>query len=490
MIFGVFTVILFIFTFKAQSSCHPVLWWQQGRVPECWEINVDPSSPVELQVGDSYNFSARVKNFPSLLPKFEWESEEKDIATITTKDLNLDRAKLVGDSAGKTTISVTLDSQQVRSQGIDLNRDTQLPKVSIPVTVRPKLSVEPKSLAIRVGEEKQLRADFNQTPQDRIKSFFGTSTIEWTSADPDLVTVENGTVKALKVGETVITAQLSGYPDVTFDILTKIAKRPPKVTRVEIVSDRSNAIYPGQSVNLDVKVYGEGEYDRGVTWLSSNTNVAIVKDGDQLEAFQPGSVTLTAKSNQDPNQSDRTTIQITDPRELFKIEPRQLSILPGQATQIQAQFKGSEIDNSKVGWTSSNPGMISVDRRGILCAHRENQSAIVQGKLPAKTFGDHPLVKDRIEVRSDRAVSKNNGGGWKTLVGPGVILVTGVVIGIGVTVATGNPIAGAVAGVGAAAVVGGAIQPSDSSDAIVSQCRSQPEISQVVNQYPGEKRHG
>lgn len=139
-------------------------------------------------------------------------------------------------------------------------------------------------------------------------------------------------------------------------------------------------------------------------------------------------------------------------QERFKIEPHQLSIQPGKSTKIEARLDGEIINNRRVNWASSNPEIISIDRRGILCAHKGNQDAIVTGTLPARLFEDHPKLKDRIYVHSDFVINQGNkdgnGGHWK------IAVIAGVVVGIGTTVVTGNPIAGVGAGVGTAIGVG------------------------------------
>jgi uncharacterized protein YjdB len=105
---------------------------------------------------------------------------------------------------------------------------------------------------------------------------------------------------------------------------------------------------------------------QGVTWESSNPAVATVDNNGLVTAVTPGTVTITARSQQDGTQTAARTIAITPiaitgvaiaaAPDFLEVEKQQLlsaSVSPAKA------FQG-------ITWETSNPAIATVDNNGLV----------------------------------------------------------------------------------------------------------------------------
>ena len=470
IILAIFTPMLLIWTGMLQTSCHPILWWQQGTNPACWQISVEPESSLALQVGDSYGLTAKVENYFANVPPLVWKVENKTVANLQVSQFSKEVGIMTANTPGETTLSTSLNPEQIPN--LDSNSDTELPQAEVAVRVTPKLEVEPKSLAMKVGDQTTLNADFGATPLKNIQKLFGGSKLKWSVENPEIATVDgNGKVTANQIGDTTITVEL---PDETYqakqETPVRVRKNPSLVTNVEIASQiPNNQVFPGQTFDLAANVFGEGDFDRNVTWYSSNPQVAttnIQPDRVTLTASQPGEVVVTARSHQNSNQSDSQTMAVLNPREVFHINPSQLFLEPGKAKQLTVTLNGEPLDNKQVKWLSNQSREVSV-QNGLVCAHKDSTQAAIAATLPEEQVDNYPRLQDSIPVQTGMATQQPSIP-WFPIVG------AGLVAGIGTAIVTVNPIAGIAAGIGAAAIFATTPMLDGGGDGKYYQCDSPP----------------
>lgn len=95
---------------------------------------------------------------------------------------------------------------------------------------------------LEIGQTAQLKVLFNpnNTTDDR--------TITWSSSDPSVATVENGLLKAIKVGKTTITAK-TGEKEISFE-LTVTEKKGAAGSQGAASAGRNGAVQTGDSENI------------------------------------------------------------------------------------------------------------------------------------------------------------------------------------------------------------------------------------------------
>lgn len=141
------------------------------------------------------------------------------------------------------------------------------------------LSLNTKSCKLATGKSVTLKATFNHpiTPM-----------VQWASSDPSVVTVEKGTLKALRPGTATVTATLENGAKA--EVAVTVA---PPITHMDIPRTLYK-IKPGskKTLELQLKPADSGEE---IIWTSSNASVAKVSADGTVTGVTYGTVTVTAK---------------------------------------------------------------------------------------------------------------------------------------------------------------------------------------------------
>lgn len=127
----------------------------------------------------------------------------------------------------------------------------------------------------------------------------GTGTVTWSSEDTSIATVDNGTVRGLKIGETTITATRGEETatcnvKVVYNSIQIGANEGTSVSQVNLVLDEHN------TENLYAKVTDyefESVNDAVVNWTSSDdSTVAVDETSGTITAVKSGTATITAEA--------------------------------------------------------------------------------------------------------------------------------------------------------------------------------------------------
>jgi uncharacterized protein YjdB len=142
-------------------------------------ITLDKSE-LSLKVGSSDVLTATVKPDDATDKSVQWSSSNASVVKV-------DKGKVTALKSGTATITATAGSCSAECI------------ITVPVETE-SISLDRTELSIALGETATLTATI--TPADATDK-----AITWTSSNPDIASVENGTVKALKAGTTTITAE-------------------------------------------------------------------------------------------------------------------------------------------------------------------------------------------------------------------------------------------------------------------------------------------
>ena len=114
-------------------------------------------------------------------------------------------------------------------------------------------------------------------------------TLVWSSSDNTVVTVNNGSVSAVKEGSAIITVKAG---DKSASCTVTVEKRFIPVESVTLSAD-SLVMLAGEKEQITATVAPEDATDPTVVWESSNMAVATV-DGGLVSALSKGEVTIRA----------------------------------------------------------------------------------------------------------------------------------------------------------------------------------------------------
>lgn len=116
--------------------------------------------------------------------------------------------------------------------------------------------------------------------------------IEWETTNPDIVTVQNGTVTAIAPGNAVATASKDGK---------NVAEISITVNLVDIAaiffSQKNLELEADDSVQLQYVLIPDNASDYGLSWKSANSQIAEVDDRGNIRAIAPGTTTIVCSTS-------------------------------------------------------------------------------------------------------------------------------------------------------------------------------------------------
>jgi endoglucanase len=175
--------------------------------------------------------------------------------------------------------------------------------------VFPVTAVKLSIADVTIEAGKQTKLEYTLEPSNAT-----TMGVTWKSSDPSIATVdENGTVNALKEGKVSITATSK-------DPIAKTATAMITVIKATIISvsavklDIADAkIEVGQELKINFSIEPNNVTVGGVTWKSSDINIATVNESGTVKGIKEGQVTITATSKDAVGKTATAKITVNQP---------------------------------------------------------------------------------------------------------------------------------------------------------------------------------
>jgi len=199
---------------------------------------------------------------------------------------------------------------------------------------------------------------------------------EWTSANTDVVTVEDGKWFARGLGETVLTARVGTR---TAQVKITVQEEP-----LALLSDTEElTVVAGKSIPLpDVRLILKNgntveDMESKLEWTTSSPNILVA--GNELKGLLTGRYTLTATY-----LGKKLTFRVTVEQEIVRLEasPASIELNPGKSKSIKVTgyYKnGKSVTlSNKVVWTSSNPSVVSVSGSKVKAAAAGQASVVTE----------------------------------------------------------------------------------------------------------------
>jgi len=231
-----------------------------------------------------------------------------------------------------------------------------------------------------------------------------TGNIAWTSSNTAAATVSNdGTVTAVAVGKTTITAKVtSNEKEYSASCEVEVTTEP--VTNVEL-SATTGTLDIGQNLTLTATVTPSTASNQGVTWSSSDTNVATVENG-VVTAVGAGSATITATAN-DGSGYNATCAITVNPRLVSSITLNETTktLNVGDTLTLTASVEPNDATNKNVTWSTSDSSVATVDNNGKVTAKGAESATITA------TAADGSGITGTCEITVNAPVAQSVGAG-------------------------------------------------------------------------------
>ena len=366
-------------------------------------IALSPTS-VTLNPNGTYKFNVTVSPNNATNKGVIWSSNDTNVVSVdqngNIKALKEGTAKIrvtAQDGSGKyVEASVTVESSKptnVLVTGVSLNAST---------------------VKMYVGQSYQLI--------HTIKPSNATNKgVTWSSSNTNVVSVSNGKIVGKSSGKARITVttndgRYSAYTDVT------VINRPNSSSSSNSSSNSSSSSSSGSSSSIsssidivkDMIELNKGseeklEYklsqdltDSIIIWKSSNTDVAVVKNGI-VTAISDGEATITATINgKDIKDTCKVIIKKLDLTGIV-FEDESLSISVGKTLKLTLNALPSGADLPSLKWDVDNIEILSVSDKGVIKGINVGEAVVTASSMDGKYSASinivvTPYVSEPIEI--------------------------------------------------------------------------------------------
>ncbi len=235
---------------------------------------------AKLYIGNTLQLSATVLP-ENAQQSVSWKSSDASVATVSSKGL------VTAKKAGTATITATTVNGKTATCKITVKKKT------VPATA---VTLDKTSLKLYTGDKSTLKAKV--TPSNT------TDNLKWTSSNTKVATVENGVITAKSAGTAKITVKTDSGKTATCKVT--VTKKVIPATAVKL--DKTNVtLEKGDVAKLTAKVTPSNTTDK-LTWKSSDTKVATVKDG-VITAKSIGTTKITVKTSSGKTATCKVTVK-------------------------------------------------------------------------------------------------------------------------------------------------------------------------------------
>ena len=223
---------------------------------------------VSLTKGKSTTLKATVYPSNASNKKVTWTSSNKKVATVSN-------GKITAKGAGTATITVKTANNKKATCKVTVKN----PKTVNPTSVK----LSKSSVTLGKGKSTTLKATVNPSNATNKK-------VTWTSSNKKVVTVSNGKITAKGVGTATITVKTANNKKATCRVTVKNLPTSVKVNKT------SATLKKGKTLTLKATVNPTKNVINTVTWSTSNSKVATVKNG-KITAKGIGTAVITVKTS-------------------------------------------------------------------------------------------------------------------------------------------------------------------------------------------------
>ncbi|MCR5603916.1 MAG: Ig-like domain-containing protein, partial [Lachnospiraceae bacterium] len=325
-------------------------------------ITLEPAEK-SIEAGEGFTIIPTVEPADASNKTVIWTSSDEAVATVD------DNGKVTGISEGDATITATTVDGGYTAECVVTVTGSKIDVTGI--------TVDPTARTIEENEEFVVVATIipdNATDKG----------VTFTSSDPLVAAVdEDGKVTGISEGEATITATTNDGNKKARCKVT-VLKRKKDVTGIT-VEPASKTINTGEEFIISPTVTPDDATDKSVTWTSSDTDIAVVDRDGKVTGKAPGTVTITATTNDGGFTAGCTVTVIEEEEERVILNKYDISLYEGDRELIIATVKPDSVADKSVTWSSSDPAVATVDEHGWIEAVKAGVAVITATSKNGKT---------------------------------------------------------------------------------------------------------
>lgn len=325
-------------------------------------VSISAEGPTTLKATETVQLSASISPSNATDKNVVWSSDNESIATVdqygTVTAVSVGKANITAAVGGKSsTIEITVE--KTLATAIALNRTSAI---------------------MKVDGQMQLTVQFTpETTTDK--------SIKWTSSNASIAIVsENGTIRALQLGECVITATAQDGSNVSTTCHIKVEETAAE--SIAISPKGPFSLHIGETVQLGATVLPATSTDKSVTWQSQTTGVSVDEDG-LVTALAPVENNWIMATNS-AGQSDYVYVTVLPTLvSSIEVDKPEVSLKVNERVTITAEVLPVDATNKAIEWSSYNPEVATVSTDGVITAHSIGDALLlVMAKDGSNTYAN------------------------------------------------------------------------------------------------------
>lgn len=182
---------------------------------------------------------------------------------------------------------------------------------------------------------------------------------------------------------------------------------PIEVEGIRLTGEKNISLAVGERHDFAYEILPAEAPDNTVTWMSDNTALATVYDGEVL-ALQPGQVTITVlTANEDGEQfTDSAVVTISGDSNVgitgLFIETDKIEIPIGKTREVAAQIQPENASNRNVSWTVDNESILQLSPIGT--GEKVQILGLAEGTATVVARTEDGGYSDSVEVKITQEV--------------------------------------------------------------------------------------
>ena len=236
------------------------------------------------------------------------------------------------------------------------------------------IKVTPLAGGMKLSTKVNVNETTTPVSKAALEAAFGTD-YTWTSANPEIATVDqNGLVKGLKEGKTVITFAPAAEARAAepIEIETAVAIVPLESIKLAWrsslgnVTVKANGTYPSRKANATLTP--SNATDKTLTWIIGNPEIISIAADGTVKPLAAGTTTVQAVGENGKVRSTVLEVEVRYEPASVAVDPAEATLGIGKSMKLTATIAPESSYVKDVEWTSSDPEVASVNEEGTVTA--------------------------------------------------------------------------------------------------------------------------
>ena len=253
--------------------------------------------------------------------------------------------------------------------------------------VEQEIRVSPSIVSLIVGDEQQISATI--IPENATYK-----NIYWESANNSVATVDNGLVKAISPGKTVIKV-ISEKRKLTKIINVTVTSKEIPVTDIR-ANEVDISLEVGDTKKIEYTVLPADATNKKVSFQTSDKNIIGFNQDGNIVGVNPGTATVTLKGSNDISTTITVTVKAKEiPVTKVTLNKKSTTLEIGKTETLTAKVIPTNATNTKVTWTSSNDSVATVSNGKVTAKKAGSTTIIVKTEDGGMTASCTVTVKEK-----------------------------------------------------------------------------------------------